>query len=141
SLRLSRSLGPRSLVCSTMPPQCSPLNCVWDHEGGSDHQRESGKMRKPANRACSRDRGAAAVEFAIILPLLFLVIAGIIDMGRLFYGQIVAANLAREVARMSAIGYEDDEVDLTIQNWNLGGGLISGDPPAVSVTPLCADDP
>lgn len=45
------------------------------------------------------DRGAAAVEFALILPVLFLVIAGIVDLGRAMYTQSIVTNAAREGAR------------------------------------------
>lgn len=52
-----------------------------------------------------RDRGAAAVEMAIVLPMLLLVIAGLADLGRAFYYQIVISNAAREGARMLALNY------------------------------------
>ncbi len=52
-----------------------------------------------------RDRGAAAVEMAIVLPMLLLVIAGLTDLGRAFYYQIVVSNAAREGARMLALNY------------------------------------
>lgn len=88
-----------------------------------------------------RERGAAAVEFAIILPLLILVVAGIIDMGRLFYAEIIAANAAREGARMSAIGFDEAEVRSEIQDWDLGAGLISPTPPSVIPDELCPTSP
>lgn len=50
-----------------------------------------------------RERGAAAVEFAIVLPVLFLVIAGIVDFGRAFFTQIQLANAAREGARAAVV--------------------------------------
>jgi Flp pilus assembly protein TadG len=50
-----------------------------------------------------RDRGAAAVEFAIIFPLLFLILAGIIDFGRAFFTEIQLANAAREGARTAVL--------------------------------------
>ena len=52
-----------------------------------------------------RDRGAAAVEMAILLPMLLLVIAGLADLGRAFYYQVVISNAAREGARMLALNY------------------------------------
>lgn len=52
-----------------------------------------------------RDRGAAAVEFALLLPVLFLIIGAIIDFGRFFYTQNITVNAAREGARMMALGY------------------------------------
>ena len=47
-----------------------------------------------------RDRGAAAVEFALILPILLLLIGGIIDFGNLYYNQIIVSNAARDGARL-----------------------------------------
>lgn len=52
------------------------------------------------------ERGAAAVEFALVLPLLLLVLLGIFEFGRLFNIQLVVSNAAREAARVMAI--EDD---------------------------------
>lgn len=49
------------------------------------------------------DRGAAMVEFAILLPLLLLVIAGIVDFGRAFFTEVALTNAAREGARAAAI--------------------------------------
>ena len=49
------------------------------------------------------ERGAAAVELAIVLPLLFLVIAGIVDFGRFFFTEIQTTNAAREGARIAAV--------------------------------------
>ena len=49
------------------------------------------------------ERGASAVEFAIIFPVLFLVIAGIVDFGRFFFTSIQVTNAAREGARMAVV--------------------------------------
>ena len=51
----------------------------------------------------SRDRGAAAVEFALILPIVLLVIFAIIDFGRLLNAQITLTEAARESARAAAL--------------------------------------
>jgi len=51
-----------------------------------------------------RDRGAAAVEMAIVLPLLLLLVCGIIDFGRMFNAQITLTEAAREGARAAALG-------------------------------------
>lgn len=49
------------------------------------------------------ERGASAVEFAIVLPVLFLVIAGIVDFGRAYQAQVQLTNAAREGARAAVI--------------------------------------
>ena len=50
------------------------------------------------------DRGATAVEFALVLPLLLLLVFGIIDFGRALNAQITLTQAAREGARLEALG-------------------------------------
>jgi len=62
-------------------------------------------MVKPARRGSVRsDRGAAAVEFALLLPLLVLIVFGLIDFGRAINTQITLTQAAREGARSLALG-------------------------------------
>ncbi|HEX6351433.1 TadE/TadG family type IV pilus assembly protein [Actinophytocola sp.] len=63
-------------------------------------------------RGSTNDRGAAAVEFALVLPLLLLVVFGLIDFGRALNEQIVLTQAAREGARAAALG-GTDAVDRT----------------------------
>lgn len=58
-----------------------------------------------------RESGAAAVEFAILLPILLILVAGIIDLGRLLYAEVMVTNAAREGARMLAMGYPNSDAD------------------------------
>lgn len=51
----------------------------------------------------TNERGAAAVEFALVLPLLVLLIAGIADFGRAYYLQTTLSGAAREGVRVMAI--------------------------------------
>lgn len=48
-----------------------------------------------------KEVGATAVEFALILPLLVLLVFGLIDFGRLFFTQISLTSASREAARIS----------------------------------------
>jgi Flp pilus assembly protein TadG len=47
----------------------------------------------------TREQGSAAVEFALLLPVLVLLIFGIIEFGVLLYDQQVITNASREGAR------------------------------------------
>ncbi|WP_310121302.1 pilus assembly protein [Agrococcus sp. BE272] len=50
-----------------------------------------------------RDRGAAAVEFALVLPLLALLTFGIIGFGYTFHVQTTIDNAARDGVRIFAL--------------------------------------
>ena len=50
-----------------------------------------------------RDRGAAAVEMALVLPILVLVVLGIIDFGRVFSAQQTLTFASREGVRAMAL--------------------------------------
>ena len=55
------------------------------------------------------ERGAQLVEFALITPLLLLIIGGIADFGFLFQSFEVTTNAAREGARVAILpGYDTD---------------------------------
>jgi Flp pilus assembly protein TadG len=49
------------------------------------------------------DRGGAAVEFALVLPFLLLIIFGLIDFGRMLNTKIALTEAAREGARAATI--------------------------------------
>jgi Flp pilus assembly protein TadG len=48
-------------------------------------------------------RGVAAVEFAIVLPLLMLLVCGTIEFGLLFYNKQVLTNASREGVRAGIV--------------------------------------
>ena len=50
------------------------------------------------------DRGVAAVEFALVLPLFVLLLCGIIDFSRAFNMQLTLSDAAAEGTRTLAIG-------------------------------------
>ncbi len=58
------------------------------------------------------ERGANLVEMAIVTPILLLLLAGLVDLGRAFYSYIIIANSAREGARAAARlpCYQDDSL-------------------------------
>jgi Flp pilus assembly protein TadG len=59
-----------------------------------------------ANLAARLDRGSQAqalVEFALVLPLLLLLLVGIIDFGRALFVYSEVSNAAREAVRYAAV--------------------------------------
>jgi Flp pilus assembly protein TadG len=57
-------------------------------------------------RAC-RQRGQALVEFALGALLLFLIVFGVVDFGRVIYAYSAVSNAAREGARYGAVHPSD----------------------------------
>jgi len=53
------------------------------------------------------DRGAAALEFAILLPVLLLMIYGFIEGARMYQARLAMSYAAREGARVLAVGTHD----------------------------------
>lgn len=53
------------------------------------------------------DRGAAAVEFALVVPILLLILIGIINFGFVFAQQISLNNAARQAARYAVVDGRD----------------------------------
>ena len=49
------------------------------------------------------DRGAAVVEFAIVMPLLVALLVGIAEFGRAYYVQTTLSGAAREGVRVMAL--------------------------------------
>jgi len=61
--------------------------------------------RRIARRRCGHpESGAAAVEMALLLPLLLLILFGIIDFGRMYNMQIALTQASREGVRGLALG-------------------------------------
>lgn len=48
-------------------------------------------------------RGAVAVEFALVAPVLLLLVAGIVEFSNVFNAQVTVTQAAREAARSMAI--------------------------------------
>jgi hypothetical protein len=57
------------------------------------------------------EKGQAMVEFALITPLLILLLCGIIDFGWIFGNQLILNNASRDTARYMAINYDSLDAD------------------------------
>lgn len=80
-----------------------------------------GRVRPTARRF---ERGAELIEFAIAFPLLFLLLAAIIDFGFMFRAYEVVTNAAREGARLSVLtGYASSDVQTRVAQYVTAAGL------------------
>ncbi|HEV3005564.1 MAG TPA: TadE/TadG family type IV pilus assembly protein [Pirellulales bacterium] len=94
-------------------------------------------MRYTLRRKRDSRRGAALVEFALVVPVLLLFLVGMIEVGRAIMVQQLITNASREGARVA--GYESttqtssvtSAVNTYLSNVNINGATttVSPDPP------------
>lgn len=94
----------------------------------------AGRTGGPVARATG-ERGAAAVELALVLPLLLFVLFAVIDFGRLLNAQLTLTEAAREGARAAALGQSADaRVQSTATNLHGVTDTVTTCPPGGSPT-------
>jgi Flp pilus assembly protein TadG len=55
-------------------------------------------------------RGQSLTEFALVAPLLLLLVFGILDLGRYFYGHMQLQLAAQETVRLGGLGRTDADI-------------------------------
>lgn len=79
-------------------------------------------------RSSRRERGAAALEFALVAPLFFLVVFGGIEIGLMFRGHLALQDMSRSAARVASIQRDNVDADRAIlERVRLGAGTLNGD--------------
>lgn len=79
-------------------------------------------MRRP--RKLKQSRGAAAVEFALVLPLLLTLLLGVWDFGRLVEVDQILTNAAREAGRqVSTAQGSTSAVQQVVTNYMARSGI------------------
>lgn len=84
-------------------------------------------MRTVLSRRGRGERGAAALEFALIVPVLLLILGGIINFGFAFSQKLALDNAVRETARSAAVDTGQTQAQLqaagvtTFNNSAIGG--------------------
>jgi Flp pilus assembly protein TadG len=59
-----------------------------------------GTQREDVSKKANPSKGQGLVEFALLLPILVLIIFGVLELGRAFFAFIAISNAAREGARV-----------------------------------------
>lgn len=86
------------------------------------------------------DRGVSAVEMALLMPMLLLVVFGVIDFGRMLNAQITLTEAAREGARAESFG-EDADTRVQAASANLGKSPPTDPVPVTTVDTSCPAEP
>ena len=96
---------------------------------------KTGKKRMKHNQ-----RGTAVVELAVVSPVMFALLFGIIEFGWLFTAQHTMVNASREGARIGVLrGATADEMEETARTFLAPMGL--DDQVTIAVTEGTVDDP
>jgi Flp pilus assembly protein TadG len=99
--------------------------------------------RRAVMKRLKRQEGSNLVEFALVLPLLLILVMGIVEVGLAIYDKAVITNACREGARAGIIFREQrlttPEIQTVVQNY-AGARLVTfSTTPALTVTPLWDD--
>jgi Flp pilus assembly protein TadG len=87
-----------------------------------------------------RERGAALLETALVLPLVLLVAVGIFEFGRAYQTWQVLTNAAREGARVAVLpGSNVGTITERVRIYMKSGQLANADAATVAVTPVMLD--
>jgi Flp pilus assembly protein TadG len=81
-----------------------------------------------------RERGQSIVEFALVLPLLLIVLLGLLDLGRVYYTLVALEDMASEGATYAAIHPDAEHEEEVCARAAYGStGMVVVDPTAVRV--------
>ncbi|MBI3838037.1 MAG: pilus assembly protein [Planctomycetia bacterium] len=97
-------------------------------------QVRAGRQTRWPSGLCHR-RGAAVVEFAVVAPVFFLLVFGMIEYGRLVMVQQILTNAAREGARVGVLDNSTTSDVTTACNRYLSSANIQNATIAVSPSP------
>ena len=89
-----------------------------------------------------RERGAALVEFALVLPILLVILLGIVDFGLYFYNDLQLTHAARDAARYLTVGGPDATAKANAAIDDAAGRLTDNtDPPTRNLLPGSSGNP
>ena len=99
-----------------------------------DRSRSWPRFGAVERKAGWRERGAAAVEFALIAPLFFILLFAIIDFGALLQNKITLTNAARVGARFGSLGTSKGPASQEKAREDAAHGLTSCPSPSASAS-------
>ncbi|HDQ73887.1 MAG TPA: pilus assembly protein [Chloroflexi bacterium] len=78
---------------------------------------------KGKRKGTQREKGQSLAEFAIVLPFLLVILAGVLDLGRLYYVSVSISDAAAEGAAYAAIN-PDDVTEIIARAQAASTGLV-----------------
>jgi Flp pilus assembly protein TadG len=74
-------------------------------------------MGDRVKRLMREEKGQSLTEFALIFPLLLLMVCGIIDVGRIMHGYLYLQSAVQETVRLGGLGKNDREITAFAQEY------------------------
>jgi Flp pilus assembly protein TadG len=89
-------------------------------------------IRRNKGKGKRRERGQSLVEVALVLPVLLIILAGVLDLGRMYFSYVAITDAAGEGATYAAM-HPDDSAGIYQRAQEATGGLVQIDPANVNV--------
>ncbi|MFV2067849.1 MAG: TadE/TadG family type IV pilus assembly protein [Pirellulales bacterium] len=98
------------------------------------------KLEKMCRSCRKRRRGAAVVEFAVVAPVFFLLVFGMIEYGRMVMVQQIMTNASREGARLAVLdGVLTGDVVSSVDSYMAGAGISGASVSVTTNAPVAPD--
>ena len=96
-------------------------------------------LTKKLRRRRKGERGSELIEFALVFPMLLMVVLAIVDFGFLFQRYEVVTNAAREGARVAVLpGYTTSDIQDRVTSYATAGGLPTTPTVSIAATTITA---
>jgi Flp pilus assembly protein TadG len=89
-------------------------------------------------RRMKKEKGQSLVEFALLLPILLIILIGVIDLGRMYYAYVVITDAAAEGATYAAIN-PNDVTEIENRARSVCGDIAAGVQSVEVTCPTCPD--
>ncbi len=109
----------------------SPVATRKDQMEATPPQRQPSGWRVLLGR---HEQGQSLIEMAIILPVILLILAAVLDFGRVFHAYTVVVNAAREAAFAGAAEQLSDSALRAVLDAELQRGGVSGGSATSTIT-------
>lgn len=97
---------------------------------------ESGRRRRGRD-----ERGAAALEFGLIAPVLVLLVFGVIEFGFMINRDMIVGNASRDGARQASLGASYSEIKTAVQSELSENGISTGAGTTIVICAKAANTP